>query len=78
MESVPRVDKAADVQGKSRLKTIEGFVPDPLRFPTGCRFHPRCPLAFDKCKTNDPELEEISPNHLSRCFLAKELLNGTK
>lgn len=78
LESVPRVDVDATITGKSRLKTIEGFVPDPLHFPSGCRFHPRCPIAIDKCKTEIPQLEEIAPNHLSRCFLAKDLLNGTK
>jgi oligopeptide/dipeptide ABC transporter ATP-binding protein len=78
LESVPRVDVDATITGKSRLKTIEGFVPDPLHFPSGCRFHPRCPIAIDKCRTEIPQLEEIAPNHLSRCFLAKDLLNGIK
>ncbi len=76
LESVPRVDIDATITGKSRLKTIEGVVPDPLHFPSGCRFHPRCPIVIDKCKTDIPQLEEIAPTHFSRCFLAKDLFNG--
>ncbi len=48
--------------GKSKeekLTTIPGMVPSPLRFPAGCKFHPRCPYAEDICRTDEPALVEI-------------------
>lgn len=42
------------VQRGSRLESIKGMVPNPLRFPTGCRFHPRCPEAGEECSYNEP------------------------
>jgi oligopeptide/dipeptide ABC transporter ATP-binding protein len=56
-----------------RLTTIPGMVPSPLRFPTGCKFHPRCPLVQDRCRTEEPELREILPGHWARCHFAGEL-----
>jgi oligopeptide/dipeptide ABC transporter ATP-binding protein len=38
------------------LATIPGMVPPATRFPSGCRFHPRCPIATDKCRTEEPSL----------------------
>ena len=63
--SIPRLD--ADQQ---RLSAIEGFVPDPAAMPQGCRFHPRCPFAIEKCRREEPELLEISANHLAACWRA--------
>jgi peptide/nickel transport system ATP-binding protein len=46
--------------------------------PTGCRFHPRCPLAQDKCKTIDPEMITIEPGHRAACHVvAEELSHAT-
>ncbi len=50
-----------------RLETIEGMVPSPLRFPGGCKFHPRCPHRRPRCETEEPELREITPGHQVRC-----------
>jgi oligopeptide/dipeptide ABC transporter ATP-binding protein len=50
-----------------RLKAIRGFVPDATRYPPGCRFAPRCDLAVDACSRVDPELREVSPDHLAAC-----------
>ncbi|MDI6784438.1 MAG: ABC transporter ATP-binding protein [bacterium] len=69
LQSVPRIDKSAI--GKSRLKTIEGTVPDPLHFPSGCRFHPRCPIAIERCSHEIPDIEEKQTEHLVRCLLVK-------
>ena len=58
--SLPRLgDKA------HRLETIPGSVPNPLNFPTGCKFHPRCPIGRDKqrCQTEQPNLREVRPSH---------------
>jgi oligopeptide/dipeptide ABC transporter ATP-binding protein len=62
--------------GKSkteRLYAIKGMVPSPLRFPKGCKFHPRCPYQQVRCATEEPELREIRPGHWVRCHFAGEL-----
>ena len=51
----------------SRLKSIPGTVPSLGRFPTGCRFHPRCPQAQPSCRQNQVDLLESSPGHSVRC-----------
>jgi len=63
--SIPRL---IDKRGK-RLEAIAGMVPNPLDFPTGCRFHPRCQYTMQRCKTEEPPLYQIEPSHLVRCFL---------
>ena len=45
---------------RGRLSTIEGSVPDPRSWPTGCRFHPRCPLADDACRAAAPALAAVN------------------
>ena len=50
-----------------RLKTIEGSVPDPLAFPTGCKFWPRCELAIDGCREVEPVLRTLVPGHSAAC-----------
>ncbi len=53
-----------------RLETIPGTVPNPLAFPTGCRFHPRCPVCNGdpKCKGQEPPLIEHRPGHFAACW----------
>jgi peptide/nickel transport system ATP-binding protein len=63
LASVPRVDVVAE------QKSIEGSVPDLMFPPSGCRFHPRCPKAFEKCPAAKPTLMEVSPGHHVSCFL---------
>ncbi len=48
---------------------ISGEVPSPLNPPTGCHFHPRCPMAMDQCSTIDPETRQLSPVHQVACHL---------
>jgi peptide/nickel transport system ATP-binding protein/oligopeptide transport system ATP-binding protein len=48
---------------------LSGEMPDPSRIPRGCRFHPRCPLAFDRCVVVDPPLYTVSGDHLAACLL---------
>ena len=55
---------------QARLSAIEGVVPDPVAFPQGCRFHPRCPFAVDKCRTEVPPLVKLSENHEAACWRA--------
>ncbi|MBI4565033.1 MAG: ABC transporter ATP-binding protein [Planctomycetes bacterium] len=54
------------------LKVIPGTVPNPLRFPSGCKFHPRCDLAvssgkLERCAVKEPELRELKPGHWAAC-----------
>jgi oligopeptide/dipeptide ABC transporter ATP-binding protein len=60
---------------RERLRVIKGTVPNPARFPQGCRFHPRCPIAIPQCLT-EPPLEEIEPGRWSRCWRAREIAAG--
>ena len=48
---------------------ISGEVPSPLNPPSGCHFHPRCPMAMDQCSTIDPETRQLSPVHQVACHL---------
>ena len=50
---------------------LSGEVADPANLPSGCVFHPRCPYAEDRCKTEVPELREIATGHLARCHLVE-------
>lgn len=47
---------------------LKGDVPSPVRPPSGCRFHPRCPVAMDHCKVEEPVFQEVSPNHMVACW----------
>uniref|UniRef100_A0A7C4VV24 ABC transporter ATP-binding protein n=1 Tax=Fervidobacterium pennivorans TaxID=93466 RepID=A0A7C4VV24_FERPE len=54
---------------KRELSTIHGFPPDLINPPPGCRFHPRCPYAQEKCKKEEPSLEEKGKKHFVACHL---------
>jgi oligopeptide/dipeptide ABC transporter ATP-binding protein len=47
---------------------LKGDVPSPLRPPTGCRFHPRCPVAMDICSHQEPAFKQVSPDHSVACW----------
>ena len=51
---------------------LTGETPDPSRIPSGCRFHPRCPLAFDRCPHIDPPLFEVGEGHAAACLLVED------
>ncbi len=55
---------------KHRLDTIPGNVPNPLAFPSGCKFHPRCPIGCDlkRCQTQEPDLREVETHHWVACW----------
>jgi peptide/nickel transport system ATP-binding protein len=54
---------------KTKLNPIPGIVPSIFDLPKGCRFHPRCPKAFAKCKLILPPLREAAPGRQVRCWL---------
>jgi oligopeptide/dipeptide ABC transporter ATP-binding protein len=47
---------------------LKGDVPSPLRPPSGCRFHPRCPVAMDICSHQEPVFKQVSPDHSVACW----------
>ena len=51
---------------------LEGETPNPIDLPAGCRFHPRCPLAMDICRHNDPQLLPVSGSHSAACLLVAQ------
>jgi len=59
-------------EGK-RLHTISGSVPDPLHFPSGCKFHPRCPIGCSdkRCQTAEPQLRRVQSGRSVACWYAK-------
>jgi len=57
---------------KEQLHQIEGVVPSPLDFPSGCKFHPRCPIADARCKVEEPALKGHSGGNQVACWKAGE------
>jgi peptide/nickel transport system ATP-binding protein len=65
LRSLPSVSRRVD-----RLAVIPGSVPSPKRWPEGCRFHPRCPYRWERCRTQVPPL--MGEERASRCWLEEE------
>ncbi len=66
--SLPSLDSEVE-----RLKPIVGLMPDPANLPAGCKFHPRCPYADERCAQTEPTLREKAPGHMCRCHRMEEL-----
>ncbi len=65
LASVPRLD-----QDRKRLSTIRGMVPAPDQMPAGCRFAPRCAIADERCRGEEPPLRALKPGHVVACWKA--------
>jgi oligopeptide/dipeptide ABC transporter ATP-binding protein len=65
MSAIPVPDPTAK---RDRI-ILKGDVPSPLNPPKGCRFHPRCPVAIDKCSVEEPIFKEAKPDHMVACWL---------
>jgi ABC-type antimicrobial peptide transport system ATPase subunit len=50
------------------MRPIEGYGPDPMNVPSGCSYHPRCPLADEQCLNEEPPLETVEPDHETACY----------
>jgi oligopeptide/dipeptide ABC transporter ATP-binding protein len=68
LSAVPIPDPVLEAQ-RERV-VLGGEVPSPLSPPPGCVFHPRCPIAVDRCRGEVPDLREIRPAHRAACLLA--------
>lgn len=60
-----------DPRKKKERIVLQGDVPSPANPPTGCPFHPRCPMAMEECSKVKPELKEVKPGHKVACHLHK-------
>ncbi|WP_419169194.1 ABC transporter ATP-binding protein [Negativibacillus massiliensis] len=62
--ALPKMDS------RQRLNSIDGMVPTLKDMPTGCRFAPRCPMATQKCREEQPDLVDVTAGHQVRCFMS--------
>ncbi|ODN30876.1 peptide ABC transporter ATP-binding protein [Fervidobacterium thailandense] len=70
LNAIPRLDIEQE-----RLYSIPGMVPDPLHFPPGCRFSNRCEFKENRCEIEMPDLVQVEPGHMVRCFYYKKVEN---
>lgn len=71
LKSLPRIDER-----RERLIAIEGQPPDPANMPAGCKFHPRCPFAVDRCRIEEPHLDNVGDAHSARCFVLMDNIDA--
>jgi oligopeptide/dipeptide ABC transporter ATP-binding protein len=64
LKSIPNISLE-----EQKLETMPGSPPDLIEPPTGCRFHPRCPYAMEKCSSVEPPMKEIENGHRAACWL---------
>jgi peptide/nickel transport system ATP-binding protein len=71
LSAVPTVE---DRPYRTETYLLEGEPPDPIDIPRGCSFRTRCPFAFDRCATDDPQLLPVTADSASACHLGGESL----
>ena len=71
ISAIPQVEKEKRV---SRM-ILKGDIPNPADAPSGCNFHPRCPIAIDKCSSITPALKITGSDHLTSCHLVNEAVS---
>lgn len=72
MSAIPIPDPTV----KRERMILQGEIPSPVNPPKGCRFHPRCPYAIDKCKVEEPQFKELRPGHFAACHVAEAAVMG--
>ncbi|NJD60396.1 MAG: oligopeptide ABC transporter ATP-binding protein [Anaerolineales bacterium] len=70
LEAVP----VPDPTHRRTLPMPRGEIPNAINPPSGCHFHPRCPMARERCSVEEPLLRELRPQHVTACHFAEELL----
>lgn len=70
LSAIPIPDPKLETRRKRIVLT--GDIPSPVNPPQGCRFHTRCPIAFDRCRTEIPAFTEYAPGHLAACHWVEE------
>ncbi|MBB6219780.1 ABC transporter ATP-binding protein [Rhizobium leguminosarum] len=74
LASMPRLGDASRMkQAGEKLSAIPGMVPSLMNMPSGCAFSPRCKFAIDACRAAIPVLEQVNPQHASRCIRWQEI-----
>lgn len=63
-----------DPRKRRKERMPEGEIPNPIHPPTGCRFHPRCPLAQEICSQQEPQMRELRPGHTVSCHFAERFM----
>ena len=74
ISAVPEVDP----ETKRQRIMLPGDVPSPIHPPGGCPFHPRCPIAEERCRTEVPALREVATAHFAACHLAGKKIEARK
>lgn len=69
LSAIPVPDPELARELKKKRMNIEGEPPSPINPPAGCRFHPRCPFAMERCKKEEPPLVEVEKDHYVACWL---------
>jgi len=69
--SVAPTPKPPSAGVRARRTILVGETPDAVNLPKGCRFHPRCPLAFDRCRVEEPPLFDVAPGQQAACWLVE-------
>ena len=70
LSAIPIPDPVLEKRRKRIVLT--GDIPSPVNPPSGCRFHTRCPVAFDRCVVEEPPLREYAPGHFAACHWVEE------
>ena len=74
LKSVPRLELHQDA--RVDLRPITGEIPSPLSPPPGCNFNPRCPIAIERCRVEDPVLRDLGGESAAACHLAERVTDG--
>jgi oligopeptide transport system ATP-binding protein len=70
LSAIPIPDPS--VEQRRKRVVLTGDIPSPVNPPSGCRFHTRCPIAFDRCSIEEPALREYAPGHFAACHWVEE------